>query len=300
MSSQHIEGEAEALQTDIQRFIAILGFCLMAVFALVQAIPVTGQEEKAIIEELKHMVQTQNQELISLKAENSKLIKETILLKANKQVVASLSRSISETKNKLDQHENKIDRLLKEKIEQVKDIAMLKKIVAQRDVELEQLKNEKMQMERILEKTRETVENSKAEKDKVKEPPVEKIQEEGLYVAFESDRIFMDLLRSERISLFIRIKDSGQGFRVFMRNGEIRFRSKLPGQGFDLWQVREDAIPARVLEAFRSWTALASRGKMLIVGLKPDISHQIQRRNVTSGRFIIREGGMVTYSPFGE
>ena len=31
LSSQYVDGESEALQTDIQRFIAILGFCLMAV-----------------------------------------------------------------------------------------------------------------------------------------------------------------------------------------------------------------------------------------------------------------------------
>ncbi|MBW2616679.1 MAG: hypothetical protein JRD02_10955, partial [Deltaproteobacteria bacterium] len=34
--------ENDTLQTDIFRFLAIIGFCLMAVFALVQAIPVTA------------------------------------------------------------------------------------------------------------------------------------------------------------------------------------------------------------------------------------------------------------------
>ncbi len=32
--------ELEALQTDVMRFMAILGFCLMAIFALVQSLPV--------------------------------------------------------------------------------------------------------------------------------------------------------------------------------------------------------------------------------------------------------------------
>ena len=36
-------GDTEALQTDVMRFMAIIGLCLMAVFALVQGIPVQEQ-----------------------------------------------------------------------------------------------------------------------------------------------------------------------------------------------------------------------------------------------------------------
>ena len=35
--------EVEALQTDVMRFIAILGICLMVIFALVQSLPVSSQ-----------------------------------------------------------------------------------------------------------------------------------------------------------------------------------------------------------------------------------------------------------------
>ena len=33
-------GDTDALQTDVMRFMSIIGLCLMAVFALVQSIPV--------------------------------------------------------------------------------------------------------------------------------------------------------------------------------------------------------------------------------------------------------------------
>jgi len=43
--------EAEMLQTDVMRFIAILGLCLMAVFALVQSLPATPPDPRPKIAE---------------------------------------------------------------------------------------------------------------------------------------------------------------------------------------------------------------------------------------------------------
>lgn len=44
-------GDTDALQTDVMRFMAIIGLCLMAVFALVQGIPV--QEQEVQLEDLR-------------------------------------------------------------------------------------------------------------------------------------------------------------------------------------------------------------------------------------------------------
>lgn len=45
--TQASEGGFEDLQTDVMRFMAILAFCLMAVFALVQSMPLTAQQASA-------------------------------------------------------------------------------------------------------------------------------------------------------------------------------------------------------------------------------------------------------------
>jgi hypothetical protein len=193
LSDQYVDVETEVLQTDIQRFVAILGFCLMAVFALVQAIPVTSPE---------------------------------------------------------------------------KDTTTLKDLV-----------------------------------HKEKEPRVESItpvEERGLYVAFESDRVFLDLLGSGKIRLFINVMGMKKGFQVVKKGGRLDFRAGGPGNGLDLWEVKENMVPFEILEAFSAWTTLSSREKMLIVGLTPEISRQIRERKVSIGRFIIREGGSVTYNPDGE
>ena len=47
--------ELEALQTDIMRFMAILGFCLMAIFALVQSLPVGPDDPRPKLEHPEQM-----------------------------------------------------------------------------------------------------------------------------------------------------------------------------------------------------------------------------------------------------
>ncbi|MBU0733292.1 MAG: hypothetical protein KKG10_03985, partial [Proteobacteria bacterium] len=68
MGGDHGGGENETLQTDILRFLAIIGFCLMAVFALVQAIPVTGANQNTVIEDLEHDAKAQARELEYLRS----------------------------------------------------------------------------------------------------------------------------------------------------------------------------------------------------------------------------------------
>jgi hypothetical protein len=91
-----------------------------------------------------------------------------------------------------------------------------------------------------------------------------------------------------------------KGFQVVKKGGRLDFRAGGPGNGLDLWEVKENMVPFEILEAFSAWTTLSSREKMLIVGLTPEISRQIRERKVSIGRFIIREGGSVTYNPDGE
>ena len=49
--------DTDELQTDVMRFMSILGLCLMAVFALVQSIPVQDQERVRSQPELDQLQQ---------------------------------------------------------------------------------------------------------------------------------------------------------------------------------------------------------------------------------------------------
>ncbi len=61
--------DTDALQTDVMRFMAIIGLCLMAVFALVQGIPVQEAGTLAVTaqsDKLREIIRTQQQQLQQL------------------------------------------------------------------------------------------------------------------------------------------------------------------------------------------------------------------------------------------
>ncbi len=75
--------ELEALQTDVMRFMAILGFCLMAIFALVQSLPVGLTDARP---ELEHPGQME-QDLAALKRQAQRLRLELEVLERNLEAV---------------------------------------------------------------------------------------------------------------------------------------------------------------------------------------------------------------------
>jgi len=201
----------EALQTDIQRFIAIIAFCLMAIFALVQAIPVTKTEQDQGTEKQHLSADLPKKERVSLKPGNQGTAKDT-------------SRPA----------------------------------VAEKGVGTNQ---------------------------------------EGPSVAFASDGVFLDLMRTGKIALFIQVTGMMQVFQAVRMGETIAFSLGRPARDLDLWEIKRDMVPQKILDAFRRWTALAKKEKMVLVGLSPEISRRIRGRNVTSGRFIIMNEGRVSYHP---
>jgi len=291
------EGDTEALQTDIQRFIAILGFCLMAIFALVQAIPVTSHEKETVIDDLSQRVVLQKEELDHLKSENERLKEELNRLAQYAGISRSLADELTDVEKKLELQAAMIAQLSSEKVERQRDLVATKRELETRDRKISRLMDEKTRAEQLLEKLRKALNAPKPAKKEPSRIPRKAAEQRGLYVAFESDRVFMDLLGSGKISLFIKVMDAGQGFKVISRGGMIDFKLGVSTQCLDLWEVKESMVPSRIIEEFKNWTTLASRKKMLIVGLTSEISRQIRERKTLSGSFIIRSGGKVTYSP---
>ena len=293
---QYQDSDSESLQTDILRFMAIIGFCLMAVFALIQAIPVTNPVKERVIEDLSRNEDRLEAELEHLKAENERLLGELNRLMLYEGIVRSGIKELEQVREELLRQKEEIDRLTGEKIEQQQDLMHYKMLLSKRDYKIRALEAEKERVQQIMEKA---IKKTKTLPDPEKVPapePKDAQKEKGLYVAFESDHLFLDLLGAGKISLFINVTGMKQGFQVVEKDGMIDFTSRAPGKGLDLWEVQENMVPSEIIEAFKAWTTLSSREKMLIVGLTPEISRQIRGRKVSGGRFIIEEGGRVTYS----
>ena len=59
--------DTDALQTDVMRFMSIIGLCLMAVFALVQSIPQQQPDKPVQLEDLEQQLQQERQALADIK-----------------------------------------------------------------------------------------------------------------------------------------------------------------------------------------------------------------------------------------
>jgi len=300
LSTHWMETQTESLQTDIQRFMAILGFCLMAVFALVQSIPVVGQERSNAIEAFSHKVNKQVQELIHLRNDNRRLKEEVNRLLHREEILGSLKKKLHKAARFIDRQREEINRLLEEKIRPKDDWIGFRKELLIRDKEIKKLAAAKQRLETILKEVIQKVKVRGRRKIRPDQGSRKPAGEKGLYVAFESDPVFMKLLSSGKIQLFIKVMGVDKAFRVFKDDGALNFEVVGSVNGLDLWEIKESMVPPQILKAFRSWTTLSSREKIFVVGLPPEISRQIRERKDQGGRLIIGKSGKVSYSLNGE
>ena len=97
-----VSDEAEALQTDVMRFLAIICMCLMIVFSLVQSLPMSGEENRPRIT-TREMIQ---KEIESLKRKSDQLkqslmaLEYTVTLKKEK--MQQLSARIAAQQNRIE------------------------------------------------------------------------------------------------------------------------------------------------------------------------------------------------------
>ena len=296
IGSDYGEREHETLHTDILRFLSIIGFCLMAVFALVQAIPVTGMKQEAAIENLDYNATAQGQELDYLKAENNRLNKELDRLIRYERIARSREKELDWTKMELNRQKALIDSLTEQKISEKEGLIEYKRLLSKREKEIGRLKEAKSQVELIMREAVTKISDFKGEPMTAGPAQAKTLKQKGLYAAFKSDHVFLDLLRADKISLLINVSGIKPGFSVIIKGNSVDFVSGAHKADFDLWEIKENMVPAKILDAFKSWTTLSSKEKILTVGLTPEISRQIRDRKVTSGRFIIKEGGIVSYT----
>jgi hypothetical protein len=293
LSGEYMDGSTESLQTDIQRFVAILGFCLMAVFALVQALPVTGAKPDMALEDLSRAAAAQEQRLELLHSENERLRNEAGRLSQEVDLSKNLARDLKRLRTDLQRERNLITALKQEKTVQAADLMAYRKELDRRDRQIKDLKHQETRLVQSLEDVRRSPHAVQLE---VREqaPKTADAPAAGLYVAFESDQVFLDLLSAGEISLFIQVLDLERPFQVLFRNKRIDFKPATSGLERELWELKEPLVPSRIVDAFRTWTTLAARQKMFIVGLSPAIAGPIRSRGA-GGNFIIHSGGEVRF-----
>ena len=300
LNTQYGADEIEMLQTDIQRFLAILAFCLLPVFMLVQSIPVVSYEKNTVIEKLSRRIEEQNGELDRLRKENVTLNEDMGRLLNDPDINGRLRVDLNKAMERISHQREKIEALVQEKILGQNDLTSLKRQLMERDVKIRKLIREKNQVKRLFEKATKGL-KAFIQKELKPDTDVQVAKEEkGLYVAFESDSAFIDLLETGKIQLFIHVTGAKQTFRAIRMKNRIQFKPGAPLDGLDLWEIKKIMIPREILDAFRKWTTLATREMMFVVGLSSDLSRQIREKEVQAGRILIDRDGKVQLRAHGK
>ncbi len=312
--------EVEVLQTDVMRFMAILGFCLMIIFALVQSLPAVPQDlqptlinreiQDREIEEMEVHLSHLRRELVDLEQEvksakeqsersslSTKIAhrnEQEALDRAEKanQEFARLSQSLAAAKEEMDRREEK---LLSIKVDIAKGTKDLSKVRGDLKREEKQLGILEAELDRASKRFSE-LKRSPKEKDQKPVPPTPSPPREkkdvGYTLRFESDRALETLLKSERVRLFAMVGKKTWAFKA-TKGRSLFITSERPTR-FHVMESR--TVPpdyGKVLS--RAVVAFGRESVTWGVTLPTEISLSLskQMKNHRGGELIINQKGSV-------
>lgn len=264
------DSELEALQTDIMRFMAILGFCLMVIFALVQAIPPSSNASQLIIEEtLVSQVEALKQEAEELSQQVEKNRK---TLRKQKRVLEEVKQTSAHVINNLDE----INRSLKQ---EQHSLAQVRRQVGREQARLHDAKIKFQTMQKIAESTS----NPRREKE-----------QQGFSLNFASDTTLLKLIASKKVELYFLNKK--QTYKVLVRQQHARFiKSKPPVRVYDM---APQTLPKMIRQQFKkAFPGHADQSVRWGVVLNSGMENQIRRlmRENKGGSLEIQDHGAVVF-----
>ena len=227
-SNQSISDDVEMLQTDVMRFFAILCLCLMAIFALVKALPIAPLDTNPTISEpsdLRSEAQSLQKQIAALK---KKLVEMQIQVKAaavnyqkssnqaitaekNKQEVFAklvnarkefklVSQSLDKIQRDIEIRETKLANLVKDIVNKRQIRAALK---AQVMNETHNLSKIRVELSRAQEKMKQNSQKEQVPQNKPSETrPIPKPKKRGFSLRFASDAALERLVINGRVKFY--------------------------------------------------------------------------------------------------
>lgn len=293
--------DVEALQTDIMRFMAILGFCLMVIFAMVQSLPQSEvQHEPQIVskeileQELKELLDTYKNleakvEDLKEKEQNRRSQLEVIAKKVDsgKEDLALLQTEISSKVNDLLTVRSKISKQEAQAESVSRAIEQLEK---ERDQKIQKEKEEKL---RKLREKPQPIEKPKPEQTKVEvpqksEPPPKAEKKKGLSLRFASDETLLSLIERGVVKFYL--SKNGQYFRV------TKTAIKLEPLDAQFYQMSSYTVPNSLIKQIkRKFTV--TRSTLYGVTLNNRVQSQLSKyvSQQKSGELVINSDQSVTF-----
>jgi hypothetical protein len=226
LSASAAGSDTDALQTDVMRFMSIIGLCLMAVFALVQGIPVQEQGKAAQAVQaarIRQEIQAQQQQLRELQAELQALKSEKdraqqILTEAQQHLeqLAGQTQQLRELRDRLETQLDNLDHQLEQGGQALADI---EQDAVQKEHNLAELRGRLLNTQQQLDHNREDIAALKRQLRQKTEQPVVKKQapaspqapepivrsvpaKQGFTLRFASDAALDRLVIAGDVSLF--------------------------------------------------------------------------------------------------
>jgi len=259
--------ESESLQADVMRFMAILGLCLMVIFALLQSLPSVAVDRE-----------TQREHASDQAAVNIEMDE----LRAQIGVLSSHSR-VSVADN---------ERLQQIITEQEQSIAQLAAVVAEAESEQALLKQQLLSLTDELESARDKLATGEL---RAEISPPEKVETdteiEGFRLLFASDDAFFKQVSSGGVEVFVQADSGGY---LLNKDSTLVTSSRLPAS---FQQLDRRSLPAS-LASVLTRAGIESSARWGVV-LSPALLNGIDqaRTDASRGLLVIEDNGQVSLRP---
>jgi hypothetical protein len=297
-SSGAAGSDTDALQTDVMRFMSIIGLCLMAVFALVQGIPL--QEPVKPVPPVKtagirQEVRAQQQQLQELQTElgalKSELFRTQQLLtesQRNLQQAAGQVLQVQQQRERLEARVQNLDRQL-EQLHQ--ELAAIEQDSRQKAQDLGELHQRLLKTQRQLDDRRKEIEVVKrpplqqavatvSEPQPAAEPtPTPASKRQGFSLRFESDAALDRLVAAGTVRLYA--MENQRAWQLSMKSGD----PAVAPVSFPGWfhEMSVATVPAHYLHSLEK--ASAGPGQAVIVwGVQLPAATKAAITSLTRGR----------------
>ncbi len=299
--------DAEALQTDVMRFLSIICMCLMIIFSLVQSMPVSSTANKPKIRNktlVEHKVQTLEEKAKQL---------QQILDSLKKKITIALYRINDKKKTEII-----LDERLQKKYEKLNKINSLiassqkqltkNKVLVQRttdeleakQVDLEKANNLTEKVKRALEQVERNITDVRKQQRELKNRALKKDSknedsaEQSFTLGFDSDEALIQLLHHGTKTQFYMTAGRRYWKLNVTASGNLNFSpSAPPGQ---IYEMDRRTVPGKLLRASRETVAAFGKDTLTYgVILAPEITSQLMQlmKEQTGGNLVISSGGDV-------
>ncbi len=281
-----LDDPVAALEADVMRFVAILGLCLMIIFALVQSIPVSSANNQPQLlsrelleKEIAELVQQANKlrdEIVEL----NKALDQTRKKSGNELQI--MKQELSELRQKLDDANNDLQSAAKKLAEQQEALTKVESIIQQVRQKLEN-----------VQRKYENIKSSVSKKQPETAAPATVKSTRGFSLRFETEAVLKDLVRKKRIKFYMLA--SHKSWRLASVSG--RGWQFSPGNmSGSFYEMQRNTVPEDFVKAARMVVALGGAKAKYGVVLPGSISGQLvmAMEGREGGDLVIGEGGKVS------